>query len=129
MQKILYAFLSTILLFSLANAEEEFLTPMDFGYVLTAHGHVDLSYHPPGAVMGNFNRDDYPDIARISGLALEVYINFNGRYEKQPTYSKNYDKPATAIRCEGEIWHDYWDIVVTLADGSEDRIENRMGDL
>lgn len=38
MQRILYTLLSTFMILSLASAEAEYLTPMDFGYVLTEHG-------------------------------------------------------------------------------------------
>jgi len=129
MKKIHFTSLYALLTVSAVFAAEEYLTPVDFGFRLTDHGYVDLSYHPPGVVMGNFNRDDYPDIARIQGKCLEVYINRCGRYDKTPTYSKYYDRHLINIRCEGEVWIDYWDIIVTRADGTEDRIENRMGQL
>jgi len=129
MKKIHFTSLYALLTVSAVFAAEEYLSPVDFGFSLTDHGYVDLSYHPPGVVMGNFNRDDYPDIARIQGKCLEVYINRCGRYDKTPAYSKYYDQHLINIRCEGEVWLDYWDIIVTQADGSEDRIENRMGQL
>jgi len=58
-----------------------------------------------------------------------VYLNQCGRYNKTPTYTKTYDQHLTGIRCQGEIWIDYWDIIVTQADGQEERIVNQMGRL
>ncbi len=127
MNKIHFTILFSFLTFSIVFSAEEYYTPADFGFRLTDHGYVDLSYHPPGVVMGNFNPDDYPDIARIQGKCLEVYLNINGRYGKQPTYTKYYDQHLINIRCEGEVWLDYWDIIVTQANGKEDRIVNHYG--
>ena len=108
---------------------EEYLSATDFGFRLTDHGRVDLSCIPPDIAVGNFNHDDCMDVARFQGKCLEIYLNAGWGYPLKPTYEKYYSVPITDITTEGEIWIDTWDIVLTLADGSEERIENHGGQL
>jgi hypothetical protein len=96
----------------------------DFGLTLNGHHQIDQYSLPQNVVVGNFNGDNYPDIARFMDNRIEVFLRQGNYFSKEPSMIKYFDKTITSIRTEGEIWIDWWDIVVTLSDGKEERIPN-----
>jgi len=56
-----------LLVVSSFAADEVLLTPSDFGLHLNQCRQIDLHKLPPNIVIGNFNGDNYPDIARFIG--------------------------------------------------------------
>jgi len=117
--------LSVILIASLPlYSSEPMLTPSDFGLQLNQHRQIDLNKLPPNIVIGNFNGDRFPDIARFTCNYVEVFICQEGFFPATPNMIQYFNYPITSIRTEGEILIDWWDIVVTLSDGSEERIPN-----
>ena len=128
MKRILSIF-AIAFLFALTAEASDLLTPADFGLQMDRHHQIDLKKLPPNIIVGNFNGDCYPDIARFSGERVEVFFRQGNFFPSEPCLVKYFDKTITSIRTEGEIWVDWWDIMVTLSDGREERIQNSPGGL
>jgi hypothetical protein len=88
---------------------------------------VDYNRTPPDILCGNFNNDDYPDIARFKGDTLEIFIFTVKGYPSRPQMVKRFDQPIRSLRWGGTIWEAHPPLVVTLTDGGEETFYPRGG--
>lgn len=117
--------LSALLFFTTAySSAETLLTPEDFGLTLNQYHQINIQSLPPDILVDCFNGDKYPDIARFTGNRVEIYLNAGWGYYPEPQMVKYFDRNIVSMRLEGIIWLGYSDIVVTLSDGTEERIVN-----
>jgi hypothetical protein len=112
-------FLFWIALFSIANAAQTYLTPLDFGLSLMEHGRIDYCNTPPNIQVGDFNSDGYPDIARFTGNKLDIFLYMGEGYTTDPQQSRTFQKPIRSINLDGYQWDGSDNLVVTFRDGPE----------
>ena len=121
MEKI---FLVLLLAGLLNGSAFAFLYPEDFGLTLNQYNQIDMQSLPPNVVVGYFDGDKYPDIARCIANRVEVYLRINNFFPENPSLVKYYDWMITSIKRDGDNLTQYLDIVVSLANGTEERIFN-----
>ena len=107
------------LLLAQRSPAQAYLTPLDFGLKRLEHGRIDYTHTPPNILVGNFNSDCYPDIARFTGDKLEIYLFSTPGYACRPQLQRTFDQPIKALRLGGSIWSQQRELIVTLADGTE----------
>jgi len=113
------------LLLAQRSPAQAYLTPLDFGLKPLPHGRIDYTHTPPNILLGNFNSDCYPDIARFEGDKLEIYILEAGGYPARPQLERHFSKPIKSLRLDGSLWDTRQNLVVTLQDGSEETFYQR----
>ncbi len=126
--KCLYVIILTVTFCSFAHAET-YLTPLDFGLSLMEHGMVDYCNTPPNIQVGNYDSDDYPDIARFNGNKLEIFIASVNGYTAEPQQSRTFQQPIKSLRHDDDIWDGIDDLVVTFQDNSEKTFHHYRGRL
>ncbi len=120
----------TLLALTLASslaASDTYLTPLDFGLSLMEHGMVDYCNTPPNIQVGNYNSDDYPDIARFTGNKLEIFLLSGNKYTTVPQQSRTFQQPIKSLRHDDDIWDGRDDLVVTFVDNSEKTFHHKRG--
>jgi len=123
------AFLSVFLFCTLGASawSQGYLTPFDFGLKPLDHGRIDYTQAPHNVLVGNFNSDSYPDIARFSGNKLEIFIFLGQGYSARPQGVRTFDQPIQSVRHDGFVWDGVDNLVVTLEDGTEETFYQRGG--
>jgi len=95
--------------------------------VTNAHGRIDHRYIPSNLLIGNFNNDHYPDIARFSGNKLEIFI-FQGKgYTSEPQGVREFDRQIASLRHDDFVWDNIDNLIVTFIDGGADTLFQRGG--
>ncbi|MBU1651287.1 hypothetical protein KKA00_03645, partial [bacterium] len=113
--------------FALPASANDYLTPLDFGFGMLEHGRVDYCNPPPHTLAGNFNSDDYPDIARFDGNRLEIFISTSYGYSSDPQQVKTFDKPIASLGFGGTVWDTHPPLKVVFTDGTEELFYLRRG--
>jgi|GEM_PF-846409 hypothetical protein len=106
---------------------QTYLTPLDFGLKPLPHGRIDYTHTPPNILVGQFNSDFYPDIARFEGEKLEIYLLEAGGYPARPQLQRHFRKAIKSLRLDGIPWDTRQNLVVTLQDGSEETFAQGPG--
>lgn len=113
----------------ISTAQDNWLTPFDFGLSLDNHRGIDRTRIPSNIVIGRFNGDNYPDIARFTESRVEVYFRQGNYFSWQPSLVKYFPAAIDSIWLEGSLWVSWWDIKVRMIDGSIGKFENTPGGL
>ena len=122
--KIFLTFLSLSTLSLASLPQDSLLSPFDFGLSLNGQGEIDKCSLPANIVIGIFDGNHYPDIARFIANRVEIYFRQGNYFPIKPSLIKYFEKSILSIHMEGEIWNNWWDIVVELSDGKKERIKN-----
>jgi hypothetical protein len=119
--------LGLLTLFAFSSYAQTWLTPLDFGLRPADHGRIDYRHTPPNVLVGHFNNDSYPDIARFTGNTLEIYYFQDQGYPCRPQATKSYPQPIKSFAHDNNPWDNVDNIVVILQDGYKQTVWKKGG--
>jgi hypothetical protein len=92
-----------------------------------AHGMVDYCNTPRNIQCGNFNSDNYPDIARFTGSKLEIFLFMGRGYMREPQQTRTFSKQIESLGLDDFLWDGIDNLEVTFTNGTTETFHHKRG--